>query len=113
MAAEKTQAPKAAEKPAAPRSAEKPTQAAPQQEQRRAGIAFTRAWPAVVEEIIGRTGTRGEAIQVRCKLLDGRDQNKVLRRNVKGPVQMGDVLMLRETEMEAKPLNNAGRGRKA
>jgi len=79
---------------------------------KRSGVQFSPALPAVVEEIIGRTGTRGEAVQVRCKILDGREKNKVLRRNVKGPVQINDILMLRETEIEARPLNNAGRGRK-
>ncbi|MFC1696952.1 30S ribosomal protein S28e [Nanoarchaeota archaeon] len=74
------------------------------------GVNFTRATPARVEEIVGRTGTRGEAIQVRCKILVGRDQNKIMRRNVKGPIQIGDVLMLRETEIEARPLNKKGRG---
>ncbi|MBN1385619.1 30S ribosomal protein S28e [Candidatus Woesearchaeota archaeon] len=74
------------------------------------GIVFSMAWPAKVEEIIGRTGTRGEAIQVRCRILDGRDKNKVLRRNVKGPVQEGDILMLRETEIEARQLSKGGRG---
>ncbi|MCK5139552.1 MAG: 30S ribosomal protein S28e [Nanoarchaeota archaeon] len=78
---------------------------------KKSGVHFTRAFPAQVSEIIGRTGSRGEAIQVRCKILEGRDSNKVLRRNVKGPVQIGDVLMLRETEIEAKPLGRAGRGR--
>lgn len=74
------------------------------------GNIFTVAVPARVEEVIGRTGTRGEAIQVRCKILEGRDQNKIIRRNCRGPVQVGDILMLRETEIEARPLNKAGRG---
>ena len=81
-----------------------------QEEAKKGAVHFTTATPAKIEEIIGRTGTRGEAIQVRCKVLDGRDKNKVLRRNVKGPVQLGDILMLRETEFEAKPLSKVGRG---
>ncbi len=74
-------------------------------------VVFRSAVPARVEEIIGRTGSRGEASQVRCKVLDGRDKNKILRRNVKGPVRIGDILMLRETEIEARPLNKRGRGK--
>jgi small subunit ribosomal protein S28e len=82
---------------------------APVVEEKR-GVFFSEAVPAKVEEIMGRTGTRGEATQVRCRILAGRDQNKVIRRNVKGPVQLADTLMLRETEIEARQLNKADRG---
>ena len=81
-----------------------------QDEPVKGSVNFSFATPAKVEEIIGRTGARGEAIQVRCRVMDGRDKNKILRRNIKGPIQIGDILMLRETEFEAGQLTKGGRG---
>ncbi|MBI5803392.1 30S ribosomal protein S28e [Candidatus Pacearchaeota archaeon] len=79
-----------------------------QQQQQKGSDRITtdRAVPALVEEILGRTGFRGEITQVKCMVQEGKDQGRSMRRNVRGPIKPGDFLMLRETEIEARRIKS-------
>ncbi|MFB6284452.1 MAG: 30S ribosomal protein S28e [Halobacteria archaeon] len=63
------------------------------------------ATPAEVVEVVGKTGMHGEAMQVKARVLEGSDKGRILTRNAIGPAREGDIIMLKETAREAKPLS--------
>ncbi len=58
------------------------------------------AFAAEVLRVLGRMGIKGVS-RVRCKVVDGPDKDKILTRNVVGPIRVGDTIMVKETEMES------------
>ncbi|MFB6207926.1 MAG: 30S ribosomal protein S28e [Candidatus Nanohaloarchaea archaeon] len=54
---------------------------------------------AKIIEVIGDQGHRGVR-KVRCRVIEGSEEGKILVRNVRGPVREDDVVHIKETEME-------------
>jgi small subunit ribosomal protein S28e len=67
--------------------------------------------PGTVESIVGNASAKGGVTQVRVKVLAGRDEGKIITRNVRGPVRVGDTLMMTETEYEARKIFKKKGGR--
>ncbi|MFW5704471.1 MAG: 30S ribosomal protein S28e [Nanoarchaeota archaeon] len=68
--------------------------------------------PGVVETLVGNASSKGGVMQVRVKVMAGRDEGKIITRNVRGPVKVGDVLMMTETEYEARKIYKKSGGTK-
>jgi small subunit ribosomal protein S28e len=60
--------------------------------------------PVEVVDVRAKTGIHGEVYQILCRVKEGKDKGRVIRRNVKGPIRKGDVILLLETEREAKEI---------
>lgn len=62
--------------------------------------------PAEVIEVIGVTGMHGEAVQIKCKILEGNNKGRIITRNTVGPIRLGDIVILMETAREAKKMSS-------
>ncbi|MCL5429934.1 MAG: 30S ribosomal protein S28e [Candidatus Marsarchaeota archaeon] len=51
-----------------------------------------------------KTGIYGEVYVVSCKILEGKDKGRIIRRNMMGPVKKGDVVRLPDTSREAREI---------
>ncbi len=51
-----------------------------------------------------KTGMYGEVYQVSCKILEGKDKGRIIRRNQIGPAKPKDVIRLPDTSREAREI---------
>ena len=67
-------------------------------------MANEQGTPAEVVEVVKTTGVHGEITQILCKILDGYEKGRIKRRNTLGSIRKGDVIILLDTEREAKEI---------
>ena len=51
-----------------------------------------------------KTGIYGEIYSVSCRILEGKDKGRIIRRNMLGPAKVGDIIRLPDTSREAKEI---------
>ena len=51
-----------------------------------------------------KTGIFGEIYTVSCKILEGKDTGRIIRRNMLGPAKVGDKVRLPDTSREAREI---------
>ncbi len=70
------------------------------------GTDGERRFEGFLAEVVGvehnRTGIYGEIKQAMCKIMEGRDKGRVIRRNFAGRIKKGDLIRLPDTTREDK-----------
>ncbi len=51
-----------------------------------------------------KTGIYGEIYFIVCKILEGKDKNRIMKRNILGPIKPGDIIRLPDTNREAREI---------
>ena len=51
-----------------------------------------------------KTGIYGEIYTVSCRILEGKDKGRIIRRNMIGPIKVGDIVRLPDTSREAREI---------
>jgi small subunit ribosomal protein S28e len=86
---------------------DKPKAAAPEEKPKAkdtkgSSVEIHDATPGQVVKVFKKSGLYGECYQVLVRVLEGRDKGNLLRRNIRGPVKENDMIMLKETERDAR-----------
>jgi small subunit ribosomal protein S28e len=77
----------------------------PPEKPEKAGKQFQGFLAEIVEVNYERkTGIYGEIYQVSCRILEGRDKGRIIRRNLLGPIKVGDKIRLPDTSREAREI---------
>lgn len=51
-----------------------------------------------------KTGIYGEIYSVSCRIMEGKDKGRIIRRNMLGPAKIGDIVRLPDTSREAREI---------
>lgn len=63
-------------------------------------------YAAEIVEVRSKTGVCGEIYQALCRVLEGPDRGRIILRNIKGPIKLGMIISLLNTEKEAKEIRS-------
>lgn len=76
------------------------------QQQRPEGVRQFFGFLAEIVELneTTKTGIYGEIYTVSCRILEGKDKGRIIRRNMIGPVKVGDLVRLPDTSKEAREI---------